>query len=364
MGPHTLDCLKDEIKSFGKQGAVVTGRGSMRKAGVLDKLNNIFNVAGVGISVFEGIEPEPSWDSVESCVDFCKKENCDFIVGLGGGSVVDAAKAVAGLSNKDNVLDYKNGKTLDYPGLPFIAIPTTSGTGAEVTPNAVLTNKKKRQKKSFRSSLLFSKLTVLDPVLTLSCLPAVTAYSGVDALCQAVEAFISQGANPLTDSLCMKAIQLISDNLLQAYNDGNDLKAREALAYGSLLAGLALANARLGVVHGIAHPLGARYGLAHGLVVGLLFPYCLEFNLDLEERKQKYEYLASVWGKSSISEITGFLKELLDKLDFPGSLQGLGVSEADFSLIAAESMPSGSLKANPKKVSEQDVVSILKKAYI
>jgi alcohol dehydrogenase class IV len=363
MGIGSLEAVGKEAVCFGNKAVLVTGKSSMRRTGILDKVKNVLHASGIEVWVFEGIEPEPSWQTVEETVSFVKSKRPQFVVGIGGGSVIDVAKAVAGLANKDSVTAYKEGKTIEYEGLPFVAIPSTSGTGAEVTPNAVLTNKGKNQKKSLRSPLLFSKLAVVDPLLTVSCPADITAYSGIDALCQAVESFISRGANPLTDALCMKAISLISDNLVRAYVNGEDMKAREALAYGSLLAGLALANARLGVIHGIAHALGVKYGLSHGLVVGLLFPHALEFNLPYTERREKYMYIASAVGKRKIAEIVPWIIDLLGKLGFPKSLREVGVKEKDFTWIASQSMPSGSLKANPKEVSEEDVVGILRKSF-
>jgi len=385
MGCGSLGSLTQEVKSLGKRLLLVTGQTAMKRLGILNKVVKMLTDEDITVALFDKVEPEPCTETVNAGVSLAKKEGCEIVVGLGGGSVLDTAKAIAGIANKEGkVEEFQAGRKLTSPGLPFIAIPTTSGTGAEVTPNAVLINKKEGIKKSFSNPFLSAKVAIIDPELTIFLPPHITAYSGMDALCQAIESFVSLGSNPLTDSLCRGAIRLIGGSLLKAYREGKDLQAplqRQAtlqrvatgqaridMSYGSLLGGIALFNARMGVVHGIAHPLGARYGLAHGLVCGLLLPYAMEFNLDVAG--DKYAELAPFLGggtggttkigtaKVAISRI----RELLAELDFPKGLGELGVKEKDFPAIAKDSMPSGSLKANPKKVSEKDVVEILKKA--
>lgn len=368
MGCGSLQSLTQEASSLGKRLLLVTGRAAMRRLGILDKVVKMLNDAGKTVTLFDQVEPEPCTETVNIAVELAKKEKCAMVIGLGGGSVLDAAKAIAGIANKEEeVEEFQAGKRLDSPGLPFIAIPTTSGTGAEVTPNAVLINKKECLKKSFRDPLLSAKVAIIDPELTIFSPPHITAYSGMDALCQAIETFVSLGSNPLTDSLCREAIKLIGRSLLKAYRKGKDLPARIDMSYGSLLGGIALFNARMGVVHGIAHPLGARYGIAHGLLCGLLLPYAMEFNLDVVADKYAEivpllgSNISGTKGTDAAKEAISRIKDFLANLNFPQGLRELGVKEKDFPAIARDSMPSGSLKANPKKVVEGDVVEILKK---
>lgn len=365
-----MQSLTREVKLSGKRVLLVSGRTAMRKLGILDKVVKMLNGAGKRCILFAQVEPEPCTETVNLGVNLAKKEGCEVVVGLGGGSVLDVAKAIAGIANKvGRVEEFQSGKKLDSPGLPFIAIPTTAGSGAEVTPNAVLINRKEGVKKSFRDPSLSAKVAIIDPELTINLPPRITAYSGMDALCQAIETFVSLGSNPLTDSLCRGAIRLIGRSLIKAYKEGKDLSARIDMSYGSLLAGIALFNARMGVVHGIAHPLGARYGLAHGLLCGLLLPYAMEFNLDVAVDKYA-ELVLLLGGRPTVTKSTrqaagvaiSRIRDFLVNLNFPQGLGELGVKEKDFPAIARDSMPSGSLKANPKKVSQGNVIEILKKA--
>ncbi|MCL6615420.1 MAG: iron-containing alcohol dehydrogenase, partial [Firmicutes bacterium] len=204
------------------------------------------------------------------------------------------AKAASGLAPAEGgIEEYFTGRPLPGPALPWVAVPTTAGTGAEVTPNAVLTDPGTRIKQSIRSDLLFARAAVIDPELTLALPPNQTTYSGMDALSHAIEAYVSKGANDLTDVFALEAARLIPANLLRAH-EGGGLEARTALARASLLAGVALANARLGAVHGLAHPLGVYYDLPHGLVCAVLLPWVMRFNLQVAY--EKFARLAEVWG--------------------------------------------------------------------
>lgn len=369
MGGGSLERLPTLTRDLGRKVLLVTGQTALRKIGILDRVLGMLAEEDLEVALFDRVESEPSTKTVDKGARLAKEESCQVVIGLGGGSAIDAAKAIAGIANKDgSVEEYQTGRRLESPGLPFIAIPTTSGTGAEVTPNAVLINRDKKVKKSFRDSHLFARLAIIDPELTLSLPPKITAYSGMDALCQSIESFISLGSNPLTDSLSIKAIELIGRSLLKAYQDGSDIQARTEMSYGALLAGIALFNARMGVIHGIAHPFGAMYSLGHGLVCGVLLPYGMEFNLDVAYGK--YARIASIFGEglNKDKEMEGAklaisrIRELLARLNFPKGLKELGAKEEDFPHITRESMPSGSLRANPKKTFEDDVIEILKRA--
>lgn len=362
LGCGSIAKLSQEISSLGKKVLLVTGRRAMKKTGILDRVYNILSKERIKVSVFSQVEPEPHCETIDLGAELAKKEKSEVIIGLGGGSSIDAAKAIAGIAKQEaKVEEFLADRKLTGPGLPLVAIPTTSGTGAEVTPNAVLLDKKRKIKKSFRSRFLFAKIAIIDPELTLTCPPRVTAYSGIDALTQAIESFVSLGSNPVTDSLCKEAMGLIIRSLPKVYLDGKDLKARQDMSYGSLLAGIALFNARMGAVHGLAHPLGARYNLAHGLLCGLLFPAVIEFNMDVVE--EKYRFVSFLFGGETGQEASTSIRSLLESLNFPHGLKELGIKEEDFPLIAKQSMPSGSLKVNPKKVSEEDAILILKRSF-
>ena len=230
-----------------------------------------------------------------------------------------------------------------------------------MTKNAVLIDPTRGLKKSIRSDQWFARLALVDPKLTLSLPSSVTASTGSDALCQAIEPFVSIGAQPVTDGLAIEAIRLIGRSLVRAYEDGQDIAARADMLYGSLLAGMALANARLGGVHGMAHPLGGHYRIPHGVLCGLLLPYMMEYNL--EHAAQKYARIAQLLGQEGTPlQAVEAVRELLTKIGIPEHLEPLGVRRDDFPVLIEESLPSGSLKSNPRPLEAKDVRCILEMA--
>ena len=366
IGCGSLRNLPEVTQGSGKRILLVTGRGAMKKSGILDR---VIGLLGGGITLFDRVEPEVSTDTVNAGAKLAREKKSETIIGLGGGSALDAAKAIAGIANKSRpVEEYLLGEKLESPGLPFIAIPTTGGTGSEVTPNAVLIDRRRGTKTSFRSTHLFAGTALIDPELTLPAPPRLTAYAGMDALCQAIESFTSLGANDITDGLAVKAIKLIAGSLLKVYRDGSDIQARTDMAYGALLSGITLSNAGLGLIHGIAPSVGVRYELAHGLLCGLLLPAGMEFNLRVSAKK--YAGVAKIFGEDienleeteAAGRAISAIKKLLTALGFPSGLKELGVTDEHFPDMAKESMSSGSLKVNPRKVTEADAVDILRKA--
>ncbi len=368
FGFGCLEKLKDFLKDSGKNVLLITGRRFAKETGLIERIRRI--LGDFQIDSFSEIEPEPSCLTVNRAVELAKKKKSELIIGLGGGSSIDAAKAIAVLANKEGKAeDYLEGKRrIEYQGLDFVAIPTTAGTGAEVTPNAVLVDKNRIVKDSLRGKFLFAKLAIVDPELTLSLPKDYTAYCGMDALSQSIEAFVSLGSSPLTDGICLESIRLIVENILKVYRYPNDISARIDMSYAAVLSGVALCNARMGAVHGIVHPLGALYRISHGLLCGLILPYAMEFNL--EKVKEKYAVISEFFGirglssKKKAEKLILEIKGLLRKLNFPSNLKELNVRKEDFPKIARDSyLHSGSLKANPVEVREEDIIKILDKAY-
>ena len=347
--------LGELAKGLGSRALVVTGRKAMRKAGVTDRARELLESAGVEPRLYEEIEGEPTSAQVDAGRALCREEGCDLVVGLGGGSAMDAAKAVAALVHADApTAEYVEGRAADAePSLPCIEVPTTSGTGTEVTPNAVISVSDKPVKKSIRGARMMPKIALVDPELTVTCPPNVTAASGMDALTQAIESYVSIHATPLTESVSFQAALLLLAHLPAAFENGDDVAAREACSYGSMMAGMGLANARLGVVHGIAHPLGVRYHIPHGLCCGVLLPASIRLNR--EAARDRYAMLSHVAG----ADIETVVLRMLDAFGIPRTLADYDIPESDFATIAAESMSSGSLRANPKRVIESDVIAIL-----
>jgi len=353
-GVGCVACLGNQAAALGRRALLVTGRSAARRSGATDKALALLAAEGVEATLFDQVEHDPDVTTVDAGRAACHEARCHCVIGLGGGSALDAAKAIAALVNEaEPTADFVLGKPIAQPGLPFLAIPTTSGTGAEVTKNAVLSDRSRRLKQSIRAECMMPVAAIVDPELTLSCPPQVTAAAGMDALVQAIEAFTSIHATPLTDALAFEAARRLIGSLAAAWEDGTNLAAREECAYGSLMAGMALANARLGAVHGMAHPLGAHYGLEHGVVCALLMPHVMRLNRG--QVGDKYGRLSVLAGREIIAAIEG----LGERFGLRRALDGVTIPREDFAAIAAESLPSGSLKANPRKFAEGDVVAVL-----
>ena len=212
-------------------------------------------------------------------IKIARKKKSDVVIGLGGGSAMDAAKAIASLARQSGTIwEYHSGKKIEKEGLPFVAIPTTAWTGAEITNNSVLTDRKVSLKKSIRSPYMIARVALVDPDLTLFLPSQVTAYTGMDAFTQALESYVTRTSNPITDTLALQAIEIIFQNLPQAVANGKDAETRGKMALGSLLSAMAFSNSGLGAVHGLAHPIGARFGVPHGLACAILLPHVIGFN--------------------------------------------------------------------------------------
>lgn len=280
FGPGALREIGTLTAASGKRALVVTGRDPSRANKLLSSLRQ----ADVHAATFS-VAGEPTISTVECGVVMAKAENCDCVVGFGGGSAMDAAKAIAALlANDGDLLDYLEiigrGKPLAKPSVPFLAIPTTAGTGSEVTRNAVLASPKHGLKVSLRSPFMLAKIALIDPELTFDLPPAITAYTGMDALTQLIEPFVCLRANPMADGLCAEGLHRVSRSLRTAYRSGKDQTARGDMALASLSGGLALANAGLGAVHGFAGPIGGMFPEApHGAICAALLPHVMNANI-------------------------------------------------------------------------------------
>ena len=342
---------------YGRQALLITGRSALRGARVTERLRNLLRASGVEAGLFDQVQPEPTTDAVDAVREVIRRSRCDVVLAAGGGSVIDVGKAAAALAFETSpTAEYFSLRPVPERGLPFIALPTTAGTGAEVTLNSVLTDPKRGVKESIRGEALMPAVAIVDGELTVACPPDVTAASGLDALTQAIESYWSRGATELTDCLAFHAAELVWANLRKAWRDGRDQSARQALSEGALLAGMALANARLGAVHGVAHPLGLKCRIAHGVVCAAMLPHVMRFNRPAVAAK--YDRLAGVMGMDPIEAV----ERLLDELKLPRRLGPLGLRAEDIPEIARQSMPSGSLKANPRSATEQDIRDLLSQA--
>jgi alcohol dehydrogenase class IV len=352
VGPGAVEALGEEAAGLGSRALLVTGRSGLREAGVTGRLVALLEDAGVAVVPFERVPPEPDVATVDAAREAIREAGCDLVVEAGGGSALDAGKVAASLAGEDAPTAWFHSESIRAPGLPHVAIPTTAGTGAEVTPNGVISDRSTRLKQSIRGSGVLPTVAIVDPELTLSCPPAATAAAGMDALVQGIESYLSVHAIPTTDALALAAVRLTAGSLAAAWRDGRDPDARAAMSEGSFLAGLALTNARLGAVHGIAHPLGLFLGLSHGVVCGALMPPVLCRNRAAVPAK--YEVLRDVMG----GEPVAVLESLLDELGLPRALGPRPGADWE-STIVDYAVASGSSRANPVPVDESYVLAVL-----
>ncbi len=366
FGSGSLSRIGKLAAPLGRRALLVCGSRAWQHSQAPSKAQALLQVAGLQVFAFNAVSGEADLATVSAGLDLLRTHRCDLVVGVGGGSSIDTAKAVAGLAPLEgDIRAYHGGRQPERPGLPLVAVPTTAGSGAEVTRNAVLIDPQGEFKQSIRGDEWFPRVALIDPELTYSMDPQLTANTGSDALCQAIESYTSIAASSITDGLAEKAIALLGRNLLAAVHNGQDASAREAMSMGSLLAGMAMSNARLGGVHGMAHPLGSHYHIPHGLVCGLLLPYVMRYNLDYAV--EKYARIAELLGAvepdqpASVKAALAVeqVKQLLRKVGIPEHLEPFGVRADTLDLIIKETMPSGSTKHNARPLSENDVRNIL-----
>lgn len=358
FGPGRIREIGAEAASLGSRALLVAGRGFLRRTGKLAEIERLLRDGSLDVVVFDGVPPEPSLEDVRSGIEVLRARDCDLVVAVGGGSALDVGKAIAGLAHAPaSVSEYFMGREVEKKGLPFIAAATTAGSGAEVTPNAVLVDREAGVKASIRSPHLLADVAIVDPELTLTVPPNVTADSGMDALCQAIEAYVSRGANPLTDSLALDASVRLLISLPKAYAHGDDLSLRTEVALGSLMGGMAFSNARLGLAHGMAHSIGIATGLPHGLICGLLLPPVMRFNMPVSEAK--YSGLARDAGLGGADELILGIERMNAEMGLSARLPELRVAREKWPAIVSQSVTTGSTKSNPRSVSEEDISRIL-----
>ncbi|MDX2111770.1 MAG: iron-containing alcohol dehydrogenase [Verrucomicrobiota bacterium] len=369
FGPGAVKEIAPTAATYGRVVMLVTGSNPARAAGVRAALQR----AGQGVVEF-AISGEPTVEQVEQGAALARQESCAVVVAFGGGSVIDAGKAIAALaplscSIFDHLEIIGKGLPLNTVGLPCIAVPTTAGTGAEVTRNSVLTSSAHRLKVSLRSPHMLPKLAVVDPELTYELSPELSASTGMDALTQLIEPFTSNAANPMTDALCREAIPHAARSLRRVCTNARDATARESMALASLFGGLALANAKLGAVHGFAGVIGGRTGAAHGVICARLLPTVTERNIRaLRERSPESPVLARyaevarmLTGNHSASadDAVAWLRALIADLPVP-AFATCGLRTEDYPEIAALSLNASSMKGNPVAHDTQALVDVLK----
>ncbi len=354
---------------FSKKALIITGKKSFKSSDKFALLNNEMKNNNVDYVLFNEIETEPDIEIVDTIADIGLKNNVSMIIGIGGGSVIDTGKAVSGvLTNGGSVSDYMEGigKELPLlkPSLPYIAVPTTAGTGAEVTKNAVIYSKEKNVKRSMRSPYLIPDIALDDPQLTINLTKMQTAYSGMDALTQLIESYVSKKAQPVTSALSIYGIELVGKSLVNVYNNGYDIKAREDMLLASLLSGLALSNSGLGAVHSLASSLGA-FSIPHGKVCAILLPIIMKENLPYNMEKFAKIGIA-LTGKHLNSEKKSayagldFIYGIHNKLNIPENLKEYKIKKKSIPEIIKNSGKSN-MQANPKPFTEEELENLLEK---
>ena len=364
FGWGAVEKVGEEAARLGRRALLVTGRTAMKRTGVADRLRTMLSDAGVETVLFDQVESDPSGTTIDRGGKAAREEGCDLVVGLGGGSPMDAARAIAAMSVLDgSIIDYVRGKPIDRPGLPLINIATTAGTASEITPVSVVLDEERDLKTGIKSPYWFSQVAVTDPELTMTMPPALTAATGLDALTHAMESYISTGATPPSEALALRAVALVGANLRSAFADGNDRAAREGMAMGSMVAGMAFANSGLGLVHGLVHPIGARFGQPHGEICGRLLPYVLRYNATAVPEKVA-EAGAALTGKQGIGadEAVEAVASLLRDVEVPAGLGDIGIPDDRVRELARDGLLAGAVKTNPRAVDEEDARALLQEA--
>lgn len=368
-------------RSLGRRAFLIHGSRKLLASGVVDECVEALRKEGIETVLLGPISREPLVEDVDRTAAVLREMGAgiraregDFVVGLGGGSALDLAKAVAAMATNRKAASVKeylegvgSGYVIEEDPLPFLAVPTTAGTGSEATKNAVISSTQPPFKKSLRSDRIVARAVLIDPELTVSVSPDVTASTGMDALTQLIESYISLKAKPLPQALSLQGLSLVGESLERAYRDGADREAREQMSHAALLSGIALANSGLGIAHGVAAALGIHAGVPHGLACAALLPMALKLNREVKERE-----LAEIgealcgrrWDSAARAADSALEKveELCEKLRIPKRLRDLGVRREQLPDIVASSHGS-SRSGNPREISDEELLSILESLY-
>lgn len=371
FGRGSFDTLAEHIRELkGARPMIVLDR-NLAEAGFRDRISDLLKKEKLKFTLFDRAEAEPPLELADEGAGIARKEKCDIVVGIGGGSAMDVAKAIAVLAaNRGKAVDYLGLNNVPGPGLPKIMIPTTAGTGSEATFTAVFIRRDLKKKEGMNSPYLYPDLAVLDPLLTMSLPPHPTATTGIDALCHAVESYTSINASPMSELFSLEAISLIASNLRTAVHDGSNVPAREQMLLGSLYAGLGLANAGVTAVHSLSYPLGGKYGVPHGLANTVMLPAVMTFNLPAT--LEKFAVMAQAMGevidglstREAASLTVKAVETLIKDCGIHTKLKDLDIPEKDFPELAGAAMTvARPLENNPRKVTLEDAIKIYGQAY-
>ncbi len=369
-GIGSLESLGGEAKALeAKKGLLVTDKGVIA-SGIVEKIQAPLKREGIVIDIFDKVISDPDIGCAEACIEMAKRDRYDLILGVGGGSSMDIASVASVMcTNPGTVQDYLGVNLVKNPGIPTILIPTTAGTGAEATPNAILTDMEAKLKKAVVSPYILPRVAIVDPLLTLSMPPTVTSSSGIDALTHAIETYTSNNATILSELFSKEAIVRIGRSLRTAVANGNNLQSRYDMSIGSLYAGIAITNAGVTAVHALAYPLGGQFNVAHGIANGLLLPYVMEFNVlgDIPKFAQIAEFLGEKAEQLPLLEQASrapkTVKAIYRDLKIPQSLTELKIPrEAIPEMAKAAASVTRLMANNPREMTVEDIERIYEKA--
>lgn len=370
FGAGTLDLLPDLAKELGKSKGYIISGPHLNKIGMVAKCRKALKNAGMESECFTETEGNPSTDTVVKATEGFKKSNADFIVAFGGGSPLDVAKAVAVLATYGgNIVDYEGSGKVMGPVVPMIAIPTTAGTGSEVTAFSVITDHSRNYKLTVVSNYLLPAYVILDPDL-IATVPANTAAAcGIDAMVHALEAYISKAASPFSDIFAREALRLIGGSIRDYVADRSNPAACESMMVGSLFAGIAFSHARLGNVHAMSHPVSAYFDVPHGVANAILLPTVVDFNKDAAD-PEKYRYIYGCISKDMGADIN-FTPDMLAteirmlnyELGILPTLSDIGVTSDKFEQMADDAMKSGNIQCNPQFTMKNDILKLYEQAF-
>jgi len=370
FGIGTADKLGDELRHLKLNKALIVTDEGVRKSGAVDVLEKSLNKAQIAFEIFSEVRPNSGVQMVEKGTRIAKEENRDVVIGIGGGSSMDTAKAIGAMvTNEGSIKDYEGLHKLKEQPLPIVLLPTTAGTSSEVTQWAVIADEEQNRKMGIGSSMLIPTFAIDDPLLTISQPSNVTAATGMDALTHAIESYVNTAAHPISECFALEAIKLIGKYLRLAVAKGENVEARYNMLLGTLMAGLAFHQTRLGNCHAFAMPLGGgKWQIPHGLVNAILLPHVMEFNLigNLE----KFTLVAEAMGqktdglslRKAAEQAVVAIQELNEDVGICQRLGDFGVEEKDLPEIAGEAIKSGNIAVNPRQTNIADLISIAKKA--
>ncbi len=354
---------------FGQRALLVSDPG-IAQTGMLEDVKNRLKASGIAVEVFSEVEPNPSVQTVEKGFKVFQDMKADFVIALGGGSAMDVGKAIATLAtNGGKIADYEGVGKVKIPARPVITIPTTAGTGSEVTINMVITDRARRYKFPVIDKNCAAKLAIVDPVMTLSMPPRVTASTGVDALTHAIESYTCTVTHPISELLALESIRLMSGNIRQAVANGQNLEARDKMMTGCLMSAMAFSNTRLGNVHAASAALGGWFDVPHGVANAILLPHVMEFNVF--GNPKKFADIAGALGEDiyNCTELEAAykavecIKTLNRDIGIPKTMREVGVKEEALEEMAKESMTSGNIAVNPRATKLEDIINLYKAAF-